>query len=220
MEMSLSNFDGARRILRFGAQAVLSHSQSTVNVCDTDDGRGLPLLIHTWAICEWHLGNLDRAEALFAQALQLCARKQFATGIKSFILYSIARFKHYRGELHLAQHCIGLIMKENVFPGGLGRVWTLWAEIAREMNNLRLEEECLAKAELERKGQGTRNDLRSLFASRPGLEGMRVGTETILSKEPWYIKLFGVGSEDASGLFKQLKFPTKKPDKGIRVAGH
>jgi len=222
MEMSLSNFQGARGMLRFGAQAVLSHSQLG---SDTTDGRGLPLLLHTWAICEWHLGNLDRAEALFAQALRLSARKQFAAGIRSFILYSIARFKHYRGELHLAQHCIGLIMKENVFPGGLARVWALWAEIARDMKNPRLEEECVAKAALARNGHGTststatKNYSDSLFESRLALEYTRSGTETMLNKDPWYIKLFGVGSQDTSALFKHVKFPAKKPDKGMKTAG-
>ena len=219
MEMSMSNFVGARGILRLGAQALLSHSQSTANVNDTDDGRGLPLLIHTWAICEWHLGNLDRAEALFAKALQLSARTPCAGGIRSFILYSIARFKHYRGELHLAQHCVGLIMKENFFPGGLAKVWALWAEIARDMNNSRLEEECLTKAALARKCHDTENALDSLFESRPGSERLKSGSENILSRDPWSIKLFGVGSGDTSALFKQLKFPTKKPDKIIRIAG-
>lgn len=235
MEMSLSNYHGARGILRFGAQALLSHhhdqSQSStdnsINSSDTDDGRGLALLFHTWAICEWHLGNLDRAEALFAQALQLTSSSvkttHLAAEMKSCILYSIARFKHDRGELHLAQHCIGLIMKENVFPGGLARVWALWAEIARDMNNPKLEEECLAKASLARNSPGTQDSLDSLFQSghlhSPGVvEYRKSGTEsTILSQDPWYIKLFGVRSDDASGLFKQLKYPTKISGKGQRM---
>lgn len=204
-------------MLRFGAQKVLSHSP--LNITDSDDGRGLPLLIHTWAICEWHLGNYDRAEALFAQALDLSVRTQLGAGIRSFILYSIARFKHYRGELHLAQHCIGLIMKESVFPGGLARVWALWADIAKDMNNRKLEEECLAKADLaRRRGQDFKNDFGSRADTTSRTSAGTASGTGMLSKDPWYIKLFGVESEDGSSLFKQLKYPTPTPDKSMRMA--
>ncbi len=75
--------------------------------------RGLAELFHPWALCEWHLNCLTRAGVLFDHALRWTEAGEDGSTLRSFILYSIARLEYYRGELHLAQHCVGLCLKEN-----------------------------------------------------------------------------------------------------------
>lgn len=210
MEMSLSNFQEARRILYLGAQAVFSRANATTAA---DDGKGVPQLLHAWAICEWHIGNLDLAEVLLSHALRLAGTTDAVSPIRSFILYSMARFKYYRGELHLAQHCIGLIMKDNIVPGGSGKVWALWAEIARDMKNTKLEEQCLAHLAQGNVDNHGKNDLAHLLnvcSNSEVLAAVQPSVESMLRRDPWQVKLFTSVSDPFANMFKQLKFPSKK----------
>ncbi len=208
LEMSLSNFEEARRILYLGTQAVLSRSNTTA----VDGNGGLPHLLHTWAVCEWHLGNLERAELLFGHALRLTGTAAEVSPIRSSILYTIARFKHHRGELHLAQHCVGLVMKENMIPGGKGKVWALWAEIAKDMKNKKLEEQCLAKLAQVRNGKDGNENFSEYLIARPSsdvLSAVQPKMESLLRRDPWQIKLFDGRSDASTDMFKMLKLPSK-----------
>ena len=126
--MELSNFQDARKVLFMGASAVMDSKHG-----QTGEKRGLAPLLHTWAVCEWHLGNLDRAETLLGHALKLVETGERGSWHRSNIYYSMARLKLYREEFHLAQHFVGLILVENSTGGGNGKVWELWAEIAQKM---------------------------------------------------------------------------------------
>jgi hypothetical protein len=173
------------------------------------DRRGLPELLLTWAICEWHLGSTDRSEELFGHALRLApADSEF----KSFVLYSIARFKYHRGELLLAQHCVGLALKECPAPSGDGKLWELWALIARDMGNSKLEKECLENAALAATPVHTKdeegkhlNDLLKARSSR-----VTSSVEKFMRRDPWEVALFGsLDSGKHLSFLQALKFPAK-----------
>jgi tetratricopeptide (TPR) repeat protein len=224
-EMSQSNFHEARRILFLGTRAI-----SQTDFMDAVDRKGLPELLLTWAVCEWHLSNMDRAEDLFGHALRLVSPSD--SELKSFVLYSLARFKYHRGELLLAQHCVGLALKECPAPLGDGKLWDLWASIAREMGNEKLEKDCLDSAALAttpgttRDVQGDRHVTDSLKARSRVEEGRLVdqpNVEKLMRRDPWQVKLFGsfetsssTGSKYNHHSFLQaLKFPVKK--QGVAV---
>eukprot|EP00429_Kryptoperidinium_foliaceum_P004102 CAMPEP_0176008464 /NCGR_PEP_ID=MMETSP0120_2-20121206/3758_1 /TAXON_ID=160619 /ORGANISM="Kryptoperidinium foliaceum, Strain CCMP 1326" /LENGTH=893 /DNA_ID=CAMNT_0017341249 /DNA_START=306 /DNA_END=2987 /DNA_ORIENTATION=- len=206
LEISLSNYHEARRILYLGTQSLIQ-----TDYANSTDRKGLPRLLQTWAVCEWHLGNLDRAEVLFGHALRLAPAES-----RTNILYTIARFKHYQGELHVAQHCIGLVMKDSIY-GGDEKEWSLWAEIARDMGNVKLEEECLEKASLARATSPEQDDLsRFLKAARSRDDingGIAPSMEKLVRKDPWQTKLFGSqGKASDSNAGYNLKFPSRKDE--------
>ena len=113
-EMRRQNFNDAQSILFRGAQSVAESSESNV--------KSLADLYHTWGVCEYHLGNIDRAEQLFNDAIRVTGSGEADANIRSLILYSMATLEYKRGEYLLAQHCVGLSMTENLLPGGNSRI--------------------------------------------------------------------------------------------------
>lgn len=203
LEMSLGNYGQARKILFRGAQAISQSSDGGLG-----NRRGLSELFHTWGICEWHLNSLPRAEVLFDHALRLTEEGEGGSRLRSFILYSIARLEFFRDEHHLAQHCVGLCLKENFMPGGTAKVWELWAEIARKMGNNFLVEECLEQIKLaEQLQEADQNGLSQLLSARSSSSGSG-NLANLIRREPWQFKLFGSSESKASSNFYSFrKFP-------------
>lgn len=200
--MSLGNYAQARKILFRGAQ-----------VSSKGSGVGLAELFHTWAICEWHLGNLPRAEVLFDNALRLTEAGEEGSVLRSFILYSIARLEFDRGENLLAQHCVGLCMKENALPGGKAQIWELWADIASAMKNPILERECLDHAVTATKQEQEQDDYSMFLTSLSGRSRNKgAGMQKLsIRRDPWQIKLFGVEGtpKSVSNFYANVDFPDK-----------
>jgi Tfp pilus assembly protein PilF len=201
-EMDLGQYEQARNILFLGAQKLTPRRSSSD---DDDDGVGntnnqknnyeLAQLYVTWAVCEWHLQNIPRAEALFDHALQLAdvGGDDEGSELRSYILYSMARLEYYeRQEIHLAQHCIGLCLKGEPLPGNDNNapVWELWAEIADYTDNPNLEEECLKEATKCRNiGGGSSSS--SALETINMLKGSQK-MKNIMRQEPWHDKLQAV----------------------------
>jgi len=156
-EMSLGHYEDAKVILYRGAQAMSVSSDGGLG----GNRRGMAQLYHTWAVCEWHLDNLSRAEVLLDHALRLvptgivsssnskeASSSSSNNKIRSFILFTIAQLEYYRNEYEVAQHCIALCLKENVMPGGNSKIWLLWADIAEAMKNTKLQDQCLKQADM------------------------------------------------------------------------
>ena len=227
--MSLSNFHDARRILFLGARAVVE-SSSNNNKKNTTNGRnegknGLAHLLQTWAICEWHLGNLNRAEVLFDNAWRLVKSGdddedgEYSSMYRVNLLYSIARLKKHMGKFYYAQHCVALAMKEN---NNVAELWALWAEIASETGNEKLETSCLAQysalVEVESSKQhyysSEVDSYSRLLSARSSMEvssAVKPDVEKLLSRDPWQVKLFSNnnsgGSDPTTRTLKQLKLP-------------
>jgi hypothetical protein len=127
-----------------------------------------------------------RAEALFDHSLRLTEAGEEGAIMRSFILHSIARLEYSRGELTLAQHCIGLCLKENVMPGGNAKVWELWAMVAADMGDDALEEECMVQVD---KAQRDEYDDDSAGISPLLSKGPQM--QQLMRSEPWHHKLFG-----------------------------
>jgi hypothetical protein len=193
--------------------------------------RGLAELFHTWAVCEWRLGNLGRAEVLFDHALRVTEAGDEGSPLRAFILHSIARLEYHRGEHHLAQHCIGLCLKENLMPGGNAQVWELWTHVASDMGNENLAKDCRKEAEKARSNEGTDNShdgsasrlsrwlseapstassvasssSSALASSSSELSRKMRGHDMqhLVRQDPWYQKLFGnsLPSSSASTFF-------------------
>jgi tetratricopeptide (TPR) repeat protein len=166
-EMSRHDYETARKILFRGA----------LRLSESGQGRGLAELYHTWAVCEWHLGDLGRAEVLLDHALRLTPAGAEGSAMRSTFLYTLASLQHYRGEHLLAQHCLALCLKENV--GSTAKLWDLWAEAARALGKDDLESQCLAQAEQAREP----HDARLLPAKPEDLKDM-------MRRDPWHYKLF------------------------------
>jgi len=157
-EMSLGHYQEAKEILYRGAQAMSVSSDGGLG----GNRRGMAQLYHTWAVCEWYLDNLPRAEVLLDHALRLIPTSGGSSGkqqqqqqssssnnkIRSFILFTIAQLEYYRDEYEVAQHCIALCLKENVMPGGNSKIWLLWADIAEAMGNMKLHDQCMKQADM------------------------------------------------------------------------
>eukprot|EP00980_Cylindrotheca_fusiformis_P003655 scaffold818_cov136-Cylindrotheca_fusiformis.AAC.21 len=207
LEMSAGNYGLARKILFRGAQDASKSADGGLH-----SRRGLAELFHTWAVCEWYLGNLPRSEVLFDHALCLTDSGEPGCKLRSFILYSIARLEFYQGEYLLAQHCVGLCMKENAMPGGKSLVWELWADVALAMGNSRLEDECRRHARYDRKKDniGSSSFLDSaLEDSGRSLSGI---DRFSFRQDPWQVKLFGIErtkNSDAGDFYTKVKFPSR-----------
>jgi Tfp pilus assembly protein PilF len=213
-EMDLGQYEQARNILFLGAQKLTPLRSSSY---DDDDGgvgnnnnqknnSGLAQLYVTWAVCEWHLQNIPRAEALFDHALQLADvgdDDDEGSELRSFILYCMARLEYYeRQEIHLAQHCIGLSLKGEPLPGNDNNapVWELWAEIADYMDNPHLEEECLKEA-TKCKNIGGGSSPSSALETMNMLKGSQK-MKNIMRQEPWHDKLQtvrGINQQEEKG---------------------
>ncbi len=216
-EMKLGNYEKARKILFRGSQAVAQSSDGGLANC-----RGLAQLFVTWAVCEWHLGNTPRSEVLFDHALRLTDSGDDGSELRAFILYSMARLEYFeRTEVYLAQHCIGLCLKENSFPGGNAPVWELWAEIAREIEDFSLEKQCLEQvAKCKSSGGG---------GTRFGAGGQTImqflktsNVEQYMRQDPWTEKLHAVRGTMAtetvesagSSFYSSIRFPAHSAGEG------
>jgi len=188
-EMKSKNFLKAQSVLVIGAQALGEESSSS-----PDGSSGLALLFHMWGVCEYHLGNHSRAEELFDDALRVTGSEDgdFTT-MRSLILYSMARLEFARGEYLLAQHCIGLSLKENLLPGGNSLIWKLWYEIAEKMENAHLATRCKEQALLrweEEQGSGTMvSDLSRLLGNGRLPERTGAAMKDMFRRTPWYSKV-------------------------------
>lgn len=194
-EMRRQNFNDAQSVLFRGAQSAAESSDSNV--------KGLAGLYHTWGVCEYHLGNIARAEQLFNDAIRVTGSGEADANIRSLILYSMAMLEYRRGEYLLAQHCVGLSMKENLLPGGNSRIWLLWADIARKMENEKLMNRCREQAFLiiEAEKGGTASDLSRILEERastsnssPGRMGSAM--KDMFRRTPWYTKICATGKID------------------------
>jgi len=202
-EISLGNYAEARKILYRGSMALSQASDGGLG-----NRYGLAELFHTWAVCEWHLEELSRAEVLFDHALRMTNAGEEGSKLRSFILYSIARLEYYRGEYLLAQHCIGLCLKENLMPGGNSKIWDLWANVADKMGNADLSRECQEQAALAKSHEDENGPtgLSRLLSSSSGLSRMKgPDMENLMRRDPWHHKLFG--SMTKSSFFHGVQFP-------------
>ena len=183
-EMSHGNFEKAQKILYLGATMV-----------DSVRG-GVPELLLTWAVCEWHLGNLSYADKLFDHAFELSASstdRGDTSKLLSLILYTRARFEYFRDEHRKAQHFIGLCLTENLMPGGNAIVWDLWAAIAHEMGDGALAQYCQEHAaEVRRNEQGEGDPSGGL--SQILKKGADI--QHLMRRDPWHTKIFGNEGHD------------------------
>lgn len=179
-EMGQGKYHDAREILYHGARTA----------SESPDGGfgnhgGAAELYNTWAVCEWHLENLSRAEVLFDHALRLVGAGEDGTALRSYILYSIALLEYQRGEHHLAQHCVCLCLKENAMPGGNSMVWNLWSMLAEEMGDNQLAEQC--------KEQSLFAESKMLIAeycTSSATELTKAAMSKMMRKDPWHHRLF------------------------------
>lgn len=204
-EMSLGKYTATRKILYRGAMIMTQVSDGS-----SGNHNGLAELFHTWAVCEWHLDDTSRAEVLFDHALRMTDGGQDGSRLRSYILYSIARLEQSKGEHVLAQHCIGLCLKENLMPGGNSKIWDLWADVAAAMGNRRLQQECLDQAANARSHEdenGPKGLARLLVAAGNGglarLKG--VDMQGLLRRDPWHHKIFG--TDQPSSFFHGVRLP-------------
>jgi hypothetical protein len=218
-EMSNKNYETARSILFKGAQSISESSPDGGLGART----GMARLFHTWAMCEWHLGAVERAEVLLDHALRLTDAGAAGSESRSHVLYSIALLEYARGEYILAQHCVGLCLKENVMPGGNARIWDLWADISTALNNPTLTQQCqeqahklrakesmspllggvLAQTERAATAASVSNSIRNMIRQASPAAG------SLMRKEPWIHKIFhNENNQNASSSwFKGVSFP-------------
>lgn len=185
-EISLGYFKRAQSILFLGAQFLAESSKGSLQ---NDE---LAKLYHSWAICEWHLGDFDRTETLFDHALRVTDAGPKGAPMRSHIMYSLARFLHHaRKEYSLAQHCVCLALSENSSPGGIVDIWILWSKIANAMGNKDLQRQCLVQA--DRLDNATNDAL-------PRLSG------EMLRRAPWQYRMHRP-KNDIESWYKEIVFP-------------
>jgi tetratricopeptide (TPR) repeat protein len=191
-EMNAGNYERARSILFLGAQSLSESSDGTRH---NDE---FARLYHSWAVCEWHLGNLDRAEILFDNSLRLIESGKEGSANRSLVLYSIARFLFYaRNDSIVAQHCVCLSISESLSPSGDAGVWRLWAKIAESMSNTDLKKHCLLEAA---KLESMPNDITSLRL-------VDLGIDQMLRKSPWQQKIQKPASSMKKSWYTGISFP-------------
>ncbi len=179
--MSMGNYNRARSILFHGAQ---SYSESSDGSLSNDK---FARLYHTWAICEWHLMNLDRAEVLFDHSLRLTDAGISGSETRALIFLSIARFLfHARKDYSLAQHCVSLSLTENT---RLDSSWLLWSKIATVMGNDKLSLAC--KNEIQKMKDGTTKQNKPL----PSVSNHKINQ--LLRRAPWQHKIININTEDS-----------------------
>eukprot|EP00551_Chaetoceros_affinis_P009451 CAMPEP_0203669648 /NCGR_PEP_ID=MMETSP0090-20130426/5949_1 /ASSEMBLY_ACC=CAM_ASM_001088 /TAXON_ID=426623 /ORGANISM="Chaetoceros affinis, Strain CCMP159" /LENGTH=1189 /DNA_ID=CAMNT_0050534373 /DNA_START=368 /DNA_END=3937 /DNA_ORIENTATION=+ len=188
-EMSMGNYNRARSILFLGAQ---SYSESSDGSLNNDK---FARLYHTWAICEWHLMNLDRAEVLFDHSLRLTEAGISGSKTRALIFLSIARFLfHARQEYSLAQHCVSLSLTEDT---RLETSWLLWSKLANVMGNDKLSQAC--KNEIEKlKGANAKQD-------KPLSSVSHQSINQLLRRAPWQHKIINMSNQDS--WYEANKFP-------------
>jgi hypothetical protein len=208
-EMSQGRYLYAREILYHGALVMSDAADGGLG-----NRGGLAELFHTWAVCEWYLDNISRAEVLFDHALRLTDPGDEGAVLRSYILYSIARLEFEIGENHLAQHCVGLCLKENSFPGGNSEIWELWADVASELGDERLSQQCKKQASLSKANEGALGDsslavLRAL--ANPAASYMKeADIQKLMRKDPWHHKVFDGGRQGSSTAFGGVALPLRE----------
>jgi len=203
--MSLDNHSAARSILFLGAQS-LSRSPDGAMSNSVDFSK----LYHTWAVCEWHLNNLDRAETLFDHALRLTNSGEDGSQIRSLYLYSIARFLfHARDDCTLAQHCISLSLSERSTPNLTMRseMWNLWEDIATKMGNTKLAINCKDQTKKIRLKKNSEDEDAILDLKRFGDTGCTI--QQLLRKAPWHHKIVhhNIGCLYSISWYRSIPFP-------------
>ena len=204
MEMELGNYVDARKILYRGALALSDSSDGGLG-----NHRGMAELFYTWAVCEWHLENLSRAEVLFDHGLRLTPSGDEGAALRAHIMYAIARLEYDRGEYHLAQHCICLCLKENSLPAGNAKVWELWAKVASRMGDSSLRQQCSEQANLcERNAESGSTSSMLMSIRKPGLPIMKSSDMlSMLRKDPWHYKIFDPESAPSDHFFQGVSLP-------------
>ena len=170
-EMSRGGYDTARKILFRGALRLSE---------ELDPPQSVAHLYHLWAVCEWHLQDVERAEVLLDHAMRLTAAGQEGSALRSSFLYTLARLQFHRGEYLLAQHCIALCCKENHHGDKTPKLWELWADVAAAMDNPILQQQCLERA--ERSAEDLNNVTTLLSKSPAALQGL-------MRRDPWHYKI-------------------------------
>ena len=194
-EMRMKNFEDAKSILKRGAKLVRESTDGTVR------NSGLAHLYHALGVCEYKLRNCDRAESSFEDALRVTGSEEEDSALRSLILYSMARLEYQRKEYLIAQHCIGLSLKENLLPCGNHLIWAMWYMIAEKMGNDHLAARCKEQALMRWKDEqgGAMTDLSRLLSGRkfreresgsanlPGRTGAAM--KDMFRKTPWHQKV-------------------------------
>lgn len=223
-EMNLSNYTSARRILYTGARILTGAVKGSKRV-----DLGLAELLHTWALCEWHLGDLGRAESLLDHSLRMIDETRQGDELRSYILYSLARLEYSRDEMILSQHCIALCLKENSMPGGNGPVFDLWELVATNRGDEAIAAECRSlseKCRMDEENNHTTNVSRLLSMKRSGTDAIDVSMlvassgndmEQLTRREPWHYKIFGAGRKP-SNFYNAVRFPDL-PGSHLRTEG-
>ena len=188
-EMSLNNYKRARSILFNGAQSFSESSNGSIH------NDKFARLYHTWAICEWYLGNLDRTEVLFDHSLRVIDAGIRGSETRSLIFLSIARFLlHARNDTSLAQHCISLSLTENTKSC---ESWSLWSQIAKIMGNEELVIACkMEEAKLLDKSAVNGDTLTTVKNEQ---------MNQMLRRTPWHHKLQDIG--DQKSWYEAIKLP-------------
>lgn len=203
--MNFGNFADARKILYRGALALSDSPDGGL-----DNQAGGAELYYTWAICEWRLDNMSRAEVLFDHALRLASPGKAGSTLRSGVFYALARLEYELGETHLAQHCICLCLKENSFHGGNSQVWGLWAEVARAMGEKDLAKQCHERAlkDLKKVEDDTAEGLSLMLAMQNPDVASMTGKEmqNMMRKDPWHYKLYD-SSKSENPRFPRVSLP-------------
>lgn len=208
LELSLGRYKEASLIFYRGAKAV-----AKINDGGLAHQSGFARLYHSWAVCEWHLGHLSRAQQLFDHALRMTHGDE--TEFRSYIFYSMARLEYCKGEYELAQHYVGLSLKENLMPGGNSKIWELWLDVATAMNNLNLVHECKAQLERLRRQEekhGLGGRLLSVVPTKQELAqftGMTIAEMVTL--EPWMKDLVDDEATNRSFFLNGVNLPILAP---------
>lgn len=197
-EMSLGNYEEAQKIMFQGSVAL---SQNAGN--SGGNGSGMAQLYYVWAVCEWHLHNLHRAEIILDQALRLTISGNEGSTTRSLIFYAMATLHRNQRKPVLAQHFIGLCLKENSLPAEkTPDLWNLWADVASQMNNDRLSSQCRMLAEQSKKSLCNGLQLEEGTSRRKQLQHRT-------RRDPWHIALFGSGDHALSTSYQTVWLPNK-----------
>jgi tetratricopeptide (TPR) repeat protein len=177
-------------------------------------GKGTAELYIAWAVCEWHLGKIPRVQVLLDHALTMTTERE----LRSFIYYAMAQLEVYNEQYELAQHWIGLSLKENLMPGGNSKIWRLWLEVALATNREHLIQECTAQVERLRREEEMHGLYGRLLLVVPTKETLaQFGGTTmaeLVTREPW------VATRSTTLAFLDpVDFPTKRagPVVGLEV---
>ena len=193
-EMSLDNYHRARSILFLGAQSFSESSDGSLH------SENFARLFHSWAVCEWYLGSLDRAEVLFDHSLRVTDSSSRGAETRSLILFSIARFLfHAREDLSLAQHCVSLSLTEN---SRSKESWILWSKIAQRMGNMKLASSC-------------EEESKKLYQKR-GQEEAIPKMNQMLRRSPWHHKIFNL-TQESGAWYESIKFPDESKVRNIAI---